>query len=152
MDDLDRRVLEMLQSDFPISERPYDILAGKLDISTEALLNRIRRLIADGLIRRIGASMDSRKLGFSSTLAAVRVDAESVEKAAGLIGSYPEVTHSYLRNDDFNIWFTIIAPGRQDIERILAEIRSALSLDAGKMLNLPAKRLFKLDTRFNLPQ
>jgi len=152
MDDLDRRVLEMLQSDFPISERPYDILAGKLDISTESLLNRIRRLIADGLIRRIGASMDSRKLGFSSTLAAVRVDAESVEKAAGLIGSYPEVTHSYLRNDDFNIWFTIIAPGRQDIERILAEIRSALSLDAGKMLNLPAKRLFKLDTRFNLPQ
>lgn len=152
MDDLDRRILEALQSDFPISERPYDILAGKLDISTEALLSRIERLIADGLIRRIGASMDSRKLGFSSTLAAVSVDADRVEKAAGLIGSYPEVTHSYLRNDDFNIWFTIIAPGRQDIERILAEIRSALSLDAGSILNLPAKRLFKLDTRFNLTQ
>lgn len=152
MDDLDRRILEALQSDFPISERPYDILAGKLDISTEALLSRIRRLIADGLIRRIGASMDSRKLGFSSTLAAVSVDADRVEKAAGLIGSYPEVTHSYLRNDDFNIWFTIIAPDRQDIERILTEIRSALSLDAGSILNLPAKRLFKLDTRFNLTQ
>ncbi len=152
MDDLDRRILEVLQSDFPISERPYDILAGKLDISTETLLSRIERLIADGLIRRIGASMDSRKLGFTSTLAAVRVDADRVEKAAELIASYPEVTHSYLRNDDFNIWFTVIAPGRQDIERILAEIRSALSLDAGKMLNLPAKRLFKLDTRFNLTQ
>lgn len=152
MDDLDCRILEMLQSDFPISERPYDILAGKLDISTEALLSRIERLIADGLIRRIGASMDSRKLGFSSTLAAVSVDADRVEKAAGLIGSYPEVTHSYLRNDDFNIWFTIIAPDRQDIERILAEIRSALSLDADRMLNLPMKRLFKLDTRFKLTQ
>lgn len=141
----------MLQSDFPISERPYDILAAKLDISTEELLNRTRRLIADGLIRRIGASMDSRKLGFTSTLAAVSVDANRIEKAAELIGSYPEVTHSYLRNDDFNIWFTVIAPRRQDIERILAEIRSALSLDAGRMLNVPMKRLFKLDTRFNLP-
>ena len=109
MDKLDCRILEALQDDFPLSERPYEILARRLQISCEQLWNKLQSLMANGMIRRIGASLDSRKLGFCSTLAAVSVKADLVEQASEIIGRFPEVTHNYLRRDHFNIWFTIIA-------------------------------------------
>ena len=151
MDKIDSRILHELQDNFPLKERPYAIIAEKLQISEEQLWLRIRRLLDDGIIRRIGASFDSNKFGFRSTLAAVRIEPESVERAAQIIGTFPEVTHSYLRKDEFNIWFTIIAADDKSIESILEHIRTSLSLDKSSVLNLPMKRLFKLDARFHVP-
>jgi len=107
-------------------------------------------MLADKVIRRIGASIDSYKFGFCSTLAAVSVPPAAVERAAEIIGRFHEVTHSYLRSDDFNIWFTIIAPDNSRIDDILNQIRCSLSLEDSQVLNLPLKRMFKLDARFNL--
>lgn len=149
MDKLDWRILQALQNDFPLSERPYDILAHRLQISSDQLWHRLGRLVSEGIIRRIGASLDSRKLGFYSTLAAVCVEPGVVERAAGVIGRFSEVTHSYLRRDKFNIWFTIVAVSQERIEQILEQIRSALLLESSQVLNFPMKRLFKLDARFN---
>ena len=148
MDELDRRILQGLQDDFPLDERPYDILAGRLGTSCDELWDRVRGLVELGVIRRMGASLDSRKLGYSSTLAAVRVGPDRAEQAAEVIGQFAEVTHSYLRDDEFNIWFTVIAAGGQRVESILEQIRSALSLENSALLNLPARQLFKLDARF----
>jgi DNA-binding Lrp family transcriptional regulator len=148
MDELDHRILETLQDDFPLGERPYEILAEKMGIRCDELWQRTERLLDLGVIRRIGASLDSRKLGYHSTLAAISVKAECVEQAAEIVGRYPEVTHSYLRDDEFNIWFTVIAADNKRIEAILGEICSALSLDRWQVLNLPAKQIFKLDARF----
>ncbi len=150
MDPINRRILQALQDDFPLEAGPYDIVAGRLQISKEDLWERIQRLLDEGVIRRIGASIDSRKLGFSSTLAAVSVEPERVDRAAEVIGEFQEVTHSYLRNDSFNIWFTIIAADEKRIEEILGQIRESLSLEKSKILNLPVKRLFKLDARFKV--
>ena len=96
----------------------------------------------------MGASLDSHKLGYSSTLAAISVPAERLDEVAGVVGRYPEVTHSYLRDDEFNIWFTVIAYDNERIAAILEEIRSALSLEPVAVLNLPVTKLFKLDARF----
>jgi DNA-binding Lrp family transcriptional regulator len=150
MDELDWRILQALQNDFPLSARPYEIIACKLQIPCEQLWNRVQRLMTKGVIRRIGASLDSRKLGFCSTLAAVSVGPDLVDKAAEIIGRFPEVTHSYLRKDDFNIWFTIIVTDEERLVEILEEIRTALSIDSSNILNLPVKRLFKLDARFKV--
>jgi len=150
MDELDWRILQALQNDFPLSARPYEIIARKLQIPCEQLWNRVQRLMAKGVIRRIGVSLDSRKLSFHSTLAAVSVEPNLVDKAAEIIGRFPEVTHSYLRKDDFNIWFTIIATDKEKLVEILEEIRTALSIDSSNILNLPVKRLFKLDARFKV--
>ena len=150
MDDLDHQILKTLQDDFPLSEKPYEILADRLQISCDDLWSRVEKLLSDGVIRRIGVSLDSRKLGFSSTLAAVSVPAEMVDSAAETIAEFPEVTHSYLRSGRFNIWFTIIAVDAEAIENILEQIRSSLSLEKSNVLNLPMKRLFKLDARFKV--
>ncbi len=150
MDELDWRILQALQNDFPLSAKPYETIAHKLQIPCEQLWNRVQKLMAKGVIRRIGASLDSRKLGFCSTLAAVSVEPNLVDKAAEIIGRFPEVTHSYLRKDDFNIWFTIIATDEERLVEILKEISTALSIDSSNILNLPVKRLFKLDARFKV--
>lgn len=150
MDDIDSRILRELQHDFPLSERPYEVVAERLQISSEQLWARVQAMLDDGVIRRMGASFDSNKLGFRSTLAAVSVEPELVDRAAKVIGRFPEVTHNYLRNDPFNIWFTLIAVDEKRIEDVLEEIRTALSLDKSAVLNLPVKKLFKLDARFNV--
>jgi len=76
MDELDYRILDALQNEFPLSERPYEVLAERLEISGDELWERVRGLAQDGVIRRMGASLDSRKLGYASTLAAISVQAE----------------------------------------------------------------------------
>jgi radical SAM protein with 4Fe4S-binding SPASM domain len=147
--ELDRKILDALQYNFPLSERPFEVLAERLGLDAESLWRRVECLLDQGTIRRLGASFDSQKLGFSSTLAAVRVEPDAVERAAEVIGRYSEVTHSYLRDHEFNIWFTIIAADRGKVEAILSEVRAELSLRPSDVLNLPKKRTFKLDARFN---
>jgi len=150
MNELDYRILEVLQSEFPLCERPYEEVSKKLKIPCEQLMVRIESLITDGVIRRMGASLDSRKLGYCSTLAAISVDDSVVERASEIIEGYPEITHSYLRSDRFNIWFTIIASSNERIEHIIEEIQLALSLESSQMINLPMKHLFKLNASFNI--
>ena len=148
MDNLDKQILAQLQYDFPLSVRPYDKIAQNLGIDVDTLWQRITSMFDIGIIRRIGASLNSNKLGFSSTLAAVSVKPELIDQASEMIASFHEVTHSYLRNDQFNVWFTIIAPDTQRINQILDQIRTSLKLSPSEILNLPMKRLFKLNARF----
>jgi DNA-binding Lrp family transcriptional regulator len=150
MDESDSRILRELQHNFPLSERPYEVVAERLQMSSEELWTHVQRMLDDGVIRRMGASFDSNKLGFRSTLAAVSVEPELVDRAAKVIGQFPEVTHNYLRNDAFNIWFTLIAVDEKRIGDVLEDIRTTLSLEKSAVLNLPMKRLFKLDARFNV--
>ena len=148
MDKLDSRILDVTQNDFPLEQKPYEIMAKKLGIGCDELWGRVEQMMGEGLIRRVGASLDSRKLGYSSTLAAISVKAELIEQASEIIADIPEITHSYLRKDAFNIWFTVIAVDERRIEAILEQIQKALSLDESEILNLPVKKLFKLDARF----
>ena len=148
MDDLDHRILEALQYSFPLCERPFDLLAQELGLDPELLWHRVEQMQEQGVIRRIGVSFDSKKLGRSSTLAAIRVAPTLVDRAAQVVGGFPEVTHSYLRDHEFNIWFTIVAADEGRIETILLAIRQELSLAASDVLNLPSGRVFKLDARF----
>ena len=150
MEEIDIQILHELQDNFPLKEKPYGLIAEKLQISEEQLWGGIQKLLDGGVIRRIGASINSNKFGFSSTLAAVSVKSDQVEHASEVIGRFPEVTHSYLRKDVFNIWFTIIAVNEKKIESILDQIRIDLSLEKSEVLNLPMKRLFKLDARFHI--
>jgi DNA-binding Lrp family transcriptional regulator len=150
MDKTDSQILQELQYNFPLSERPYEVIADRLKIPKEEIWNRVQIMFDKGVIRRIGASFDSNKLGFSSTLVAVSVAPELVDRAAEIIGQFYEVTHSYLRDDVYNIWFTIIAVDNNRIKNILEQIRESLNLEKSKVLNLPMKRLFKLDARFRI--
>lgn len=148
MDDIDRELLNVLQRDFPVTETPYADVGECIGIGEDEVLARIESLKSEGLIRRIGASFNPRKLGYTSTLAAARVPREKIDSAAEFINKYPQVTHNYERDDEFNLWFTVIARGEDEIERILDEIRSGSG--AEEVIGLPATDIFKIDVKFDL--
>ncbi len=149
MDELDYQILDALQNEFPLSPRPYEVIAERLGLSADALWQRVGALKEGGVIRRLGASLDSRKLGYTSTLVGVSVPADSFDRASEVICGFAEVTHCYQRGSDFNIWFTLIARDEDRVEEILAHIKAQLSLADAQVLNVPVQRLFKLDARFD---
>jgi DNA-binding Lrp family transcriptional regulator len=146
MDSLDKKILSLIQDDFPIVSRPYAAIGEKVGCSENEAFRRVMAMKKAGVIRRIGANFDSRRLGFVSTLVGMQVPPQHLERVASLVSSYPQVTHNYERNDDTNLWFTVIAQSRQELERIVREIASRTP--EARVLNLPAKKVFKLKVRF----
>lgn len=147
MDQVDRKILNIVQANFPIVERPFQVLAEQVGMSEEEVLKRTSDLIDSGVIRQIGPVFDSQKLGYKSTLVAMAVPPAQLDEVAQIVNRYPEVTHNYGREDTYNLWFTLIAPSQERIEEILREMREKTGIT--KILNLPAQRLFKIRVEFN---
>ena len=148
MDEMDRMILNEIQSHFPIEARPYQVLGEKLGCSEEEALQRVQDLKDREVIRRIGANCNSRKLGYTSTLCAAKVPSRLMERFVEVVNSYMGVTHNYRRDHDYNIWFTLIAPSEEKIERILGEIIELT--EVGEVISLPAERLFKIQVDFEV--
>ena len=148
MDSTDRAIINEIQSDFPIVSRPYNYLGQRLGISEDEVLDRVSKLKAQGIIRRIGGNFNSRKLNFTSTLCAAKVQEDRLEGFVQKVNSYPGVTHNYLRKNEYNVWFTFIAPSMSDIENALEEISDTTGV--ADILNLPAERMFKIKVDFEV--
>ena len=149
MQDIDKKILDVIQSDFPIEERPYAAVGERLGVSENEVLGRVRELKKSGLIRRIGANFQSKKLGWVSTLCAAKVPEEKLNEFVDTVNAYPGVTHNYLRDHEFNVWFTFIAPSMDHVENALAEVTAATGI---KVLNLPASKMFKIKVDFKMNQ
>ena len=150
LDDLDRRLLEMVQEEFPLTPRPFLALGEALGIGEEEAIKRTERLQDLGIIRRIGPVLDMRRLGSSGVLVALPVCDEMMEEVAQIVNGYQEISHNYLRPNEagFNMWFTISA-SQARIEEILSEIKDKTGLD---QLLLPTRRIFKIGVRFDIPE
>jgi siroheme decarboxylase len=146
MEKLDAQLLNIIQSEFPVANRPYQLPAEKLGITEHEALDRVRRLAESGIIRRIGPSFDSRKLGHVSTLVAARVPAERLDEVAAMVSRFPQVTHNYGRDHEFNLWFTLICRDSAEIERVLNRISEQTG--SIEMHTLPSERMFKVKVRF----
>ncbi len=138
---LDRKILNLLQQSFPISSQPYAWLAKQLDITEAELLERIAIMKKAGIIRRIGAVMDSKNLGFSSTLCACRADADDIERVAAIINALPGVTHNYQRDHDFNLWFTLTCENEEALQKTIKVLEHETGCD---IISMPATRVYKI--------
>ena len=148
LDEIDKAILNRIQSDFPITSQPYLAVAKELGLTEQDVLERISRLKKEGVIRRIGGNFVPDKLGYVSTLCAARVPEDQIEQFAEIVNQYPGVTHNYRRDNSFNIWFTFIAPSMQEIEQNLEEISEKTGIS--EILNLPATRVFKIRAHFQV--
>jgi DNA-binding Lrp family transcriptional regulator len=148
VDEADRKILNAIQSEFPIMARPYEELGRRLSLPEEDVLRRVKRLKERGIIRRIGGNFHSGKLTFSSTLCAAKVPEGKLERFVGVVNRYPGVTHNYLRNHEFNVWFTFIAPSAEAIEGSLKEISELTGVK--HVLSLPAVKMFKIRVDFEV--
>jgi siroheme decarboxylase len=148
MDDTDKSILNRIQSDFPIASRPYEVIAKELGLPENIVLDRVKRLKTLGIIRRIGANFVPGKLGFFSTLCAGKVPEDRIDDFAKVVNSYPGVTHNYVRDNSYNVWFTFIASSKKDISLYLSEISKKTGV--ADILNLPATKVFKIKAHFDL--
>lgn len=146
-DELDLRLLNLIQTDLPSSPEPFKAVAEDLQVGEAVVLDRLEKLIANRTIRRLGGIFDSRKLGYSGTLCALRVPEGQIGGVAEVVNSYPGVTHNYLREHPYNMWFTLLAPGEAANTRLVEEIKARTGIT--ELLNLPAVRVFKVSVCFN---
>ena len=144
IDDVDRRLLNLMQGSFPIAARPYDHVAAAADISPEEVMGRVQRLLDKRIIRQVTPIFDTRALGYSSMLVAAKVDPEHPHRAAQVINEHPGVSHNYLRNHEFNLWFTIAT--EPDSELGLQGTLDVLARESGaeSVRQLPTLKLFKI--------
>ncbi len=150
LDDQDKRLMNLLQSSFPLEAEPFAAVAAEAGMPVTEVLERTRRLLEERIIREITPIFDTRALGYSSMLVAAKVDSENPQRPAGIVNSHPGVSHNYLRNHDFNLWFTIaVEPdsrlGLQGTLEVLMRETGAIS-----MRQLPTLTLFKINMNLEM--
>lgn len=148
LDDIDKKLLDIVQDQFPLTSEPYREIGSLLGTSAEDVILRLKRMKDGKIIRRMGAIFDSKRLGYRSTLCAMKVPVDRIDEVAQIVNEYPGVTHNYLRDHEYNMWFTITARSRQELDAIMAEIREKTGIHS--MSDLPAVRMFKIRVRFSM--
>jgi DNA-binding Lrp family transcriptional regulator len=148
LDDTDKSILNRIQSEFPIDSRPYRVIARELGLEESEVIQRVTQMKSSGIIRRIGGNFVPHKVGFVSTLCAAKVPANKIDAFAQAVNRYTGVTHNYQRDNEFNIWFTFIAPSREVIAKNLESISRETGVET--ILNLPATKVFKIRAEFNV--
>ncbi len=148
MDVMDKQILNMLQEEFPLTERPFDAIGEKIGLSGDEVRVRVMKLKNRGYIRRIGPVLDPKKMGYVSYLCGVAVPPERLEDVAGTVSAEPAVTHNYERNGELNLWFAVTMKEKDDIERFLTSLEEAFSIT---IYRFPEKQTFKIKTRFFVP-
>jgi siroheme decarboxylase len=145
MDETDRKILNLIQEEFPLVEHPYAEIGKAAGIDEKEAIERTRRLKESGYIRRIGPILERKKLGYVSALCGVHVDETRIVEVAGAINRLTGVTHNYEREGDLNLWFTITGKTKEEIDGHLSDLETDFSL---KIYRFPERQVFKIKTYF----
>jgi DNA-binding Lrp family transcriptional regulator len=150
LDDADKRLMNLLQSSFPLDPEPFALIASEAEMEVDDVLARTRRLLDERIVREITPIFDTRALGYESMLVAARVDAENPQRAAAIVNSHPGVSHNYLRTHDFNLWFTIATPpdSRLGLDGTLEVLMRETGAES--MRKLPTLTLFKINMNLEM--
>lgn len=146
LDSIDRKLLNLVQVEFPLTKEPYTDLGVRLGIDGDEVIHRIEQLKIKGIIRQISPVLGARSLGYQITLVAMRVAENQLDKAERLIAEHTRISHGYERDHHFNLWFTLSIPPTTDIETELQQLTSPIDVEA--IFALPAIKLFKIGAYF----
>ena len=146
MDDADRRIVNELQSGFPLCERPFAQAASKMGLSEQDLLSRLRNLLERRTLTRFGPLFDAERLGGAFTLCAMSIPAADFERVAALVNAHPEVAHNYEREHRYNMWFVLAVQSRADIGRVIASIEKETG---HPVMDLPREEEYFIDLRLS---
>ena len=146
---MENELLFEMQNAFPMTQRPFKEVAEKLNTTEEEVLTLVQQLKNDKIIRQTSAIFDTKRLGYKSSLVAFKVDEGKIEKAAEIINAHPGVSHNYLRNHDYNIWFTMaVSPDSKfGLEKTIEILRERTS--AEDAIILPTLKMFKISVKMD---
>lgn len=142
-----KRLCNRLQDGLPLCEEPFAQIAALLDSTEAEVLQQTLALKESGVIRRLSAFLNHRALGIASTLVAAHVPADLLDRVASAVNALPGVSHNYLREHHYNLWFTLQGQSPDQIDAILQGLRMQFGVP---FHSLPVTQVFKLDVRFDL--
>jgi DNA-binding Lrp family transcriptional regulator len=148
LDSTDKKILRELQGNLPVVKQPFLEVADRVGISEDEFFERVARLTDDGIIRKFGLRIDSKKVGYKSTLMAMKVASEKLDETAGKLSEYEFVTHNYARDHEYNLWFTIIERDEDALKEAIERIKREVEFD--DLLDLPVLQKFKINVRFDI--
>ncbi len=149
---IDKKILHRLQTNLPLTHRPFLDLAKELGLDEDLIIERIKSMIENEYVRRIAPIINTQAIGNSATLAAMQVSEDKIEEVSQIINGYSGVSHNYLRkgrNKDIplNIWFTMSAPSKEQLDENIKEIEERTGL---KVRMLPTTKKFKIGVKFKI--
>lgn len=148
MDELDKDLLNEIQWSFPLVAKPYHELAKKFNVSPEIIKEKLINLKSYGVIRQLSAIFDTRKLGYKSSLVAMKVTSDKLVDVANTINQHPGVSHNYERKHDFNLWFTIATPPGTNVKTEVDKFSVLSGVEATRML--PTIQMFKIGVKLDM--
>ncbi|MGZ8764086.1 MAG: siroheme decarboxylase subunit alpha [Acidimicrobiia bacterium] len=148
LDDVDKELLNAVQWDFPLVERPYAALADRLGITEAEVLDRLAKVKELGVLRQLSAIFDTRALGYSSALVAAKLDPDHIDAAAAIISAHPGVSHNYKRNHEYNLWYTLATPPGEDFDAHLDVLHTASGAHVTR--KLPTLVLYKIGVKLDM--
>ena len=147
MDDLDRRIINRLQGDFPVCERPFRSVAERLDTTESELITRIRCMLDDGLLTRFGPLYNAEQMGGALSLCAMKVPEDRFDAVAEQVNSFPEVAHNYQRDHEMNMWFVLATETPEQLDICLRRIEEVTGIP---VFNLPRKEEYYVGLHFRV--
>lgn len=144
MDQIDRDLINGLHGGLAICERPYLEAAQRLGLSEDELLARLTRLLADGVLTRVGPLYQIERMGGAFTLAALHAPAEQFEQVAQRVNALPQVAHNYARDHDLNMWFVIATETPGEIDTVIAQIERETGCS---VFNFPKSREYFVELK-----
>ncbi len=146
---MENELLFQMQNSFPMVEKPFEVIAKALNTTEEQILTMVQKLKDEKIIRQTSAIFDTKRLGYKSSLVAFKVDEDKVNEAAKIINAHPGVSHNYLRNHDYNIWFTMaVAPDSTlGLEKTIAILKERTG--AKDSIILPTLKMFKISVKMD---
>ena len=149
LDETDKKILQIIQDDFPLVEKPWLEISRRLNIDEAQVVRRVKRLKDAGAIVKIGPIFDSSKVGLkAATLVAMRVPENQVHKVAAVINQYENVSHNYERDHEYNVWFTLAAVNNAELTQTLNDIKQKTGVKEHDILDLPTISRFKINVHF----
>lgn len=146
-DENEMRILAAIQEDFPISKRPYLDIANRLGLAEDEVIITINHLRKSGMIRKMGAVISPKKIGYVSLLAAATVPEDRIDSVADIVNEYPGVTHNYLREGEPNLWFTLTEPNSATLDENLKNIEEKIGVP---ILRLPMTKKYKIGVKLDI--
>ena len=148
----DRKILQRIQTNLPLTNRPFLDLARELDLDENLVIERIKFMVEEKYVRRIAPIINTQAVGNSATLAAMQVPEDKIEEVSNIINGYSGVSHNYLRKGrnhpiPLNIWFTMSAPSQEKLQENIKEIEDRTGM---KVRCLPTTKKFKIGVKFKI--
>lgn len=142
MDDMDRKIINDLQREFPVCDHPFYVTAEKFSISENELITRIENMLENGMLTRFGPLFNIEKLGGVYSLAAMRVPPDKFDETAEIINQFPQVAHNYEREHEFNLWFVLAADSPDEVDQVISDIEHMTGLH---VYNMPKLKEYFVD-------